>query len=121
MNTKPLVIICIFLILLAGNIVLGWLYFNARNELAQAKNAIAARQTNEKIADFAGLVVDKVLKAQGEVSFDDRLKLENAVRDTKDAELLAQWNKFTASQNETDAQNEMKNLISLLVVKMREL
>jgi hypothetical protein len=118
MNTKPITIICV-LILLAGNVVLGVLYFNARRELAQAQGAAAGRQTNEKIAGFAGLVVDKVLKAQGEVSFDDRLQLENAVRDTKDADLLAQWKKFTDSQNETAAQTEMKNLLGLLVEKIK--
>jgi hypothetical protein len=52
------------------------------------------------------------------VSFDDRLSLENAVRDTKDTQLLAQWNSFTAAKDEAGAQQEMKSLLSLLISKM---
>lgn len=118
MNPKFLTT-AVILILIAGNLTFGLLWFYAQKELSACQQKIAVQQTNDKTIDFAGLVVEKVLKAQGEVSFDDRLQLENTVRETKDQELLTQWNKFTASKNETDAQNEMKNLLGLLISKIR--
>jgi hypothetical protein len=111
------VIACI-LLLLAGNVFLGLELFYARQNLAKDEGVIAQRQTDQRVIHFTNLVINKVLNAQGEVSFDDRLALENAVRDTKDAQLLAQWNSFTAAKDESAAQQEMKKLLSLLVAKM---
>ena len=110
-------IACI-LVLFAGNVFLGLGLFYARQDLAKDEAVIVQRQTDQRIIHFANLVINKVLNAQGEVSFDDRLSLENAVRDTKDTELLAQWNNFTAAKDEASAQHEMKKLLSLLVAKM---
>ena len=67
---------------------------------------------------FLNLFIDKVLNAQGEVSFEDRLQLENRVRDLKDPEVLAQWEKFTGSASEEQVQVEVKNLLALLVKKI---
>ena len=117
MNTKPLVIISV-LVLLAGNVFFGINYFYARQELAKDQAVIGQRQINQKVIHFANLVINKVLNAAGEVSFDDRLALENAVRDTKDAQLLTQWNNFTAAKDEASAQREMKNMLSLLIEKI---
>ena len=108
MNTKPF-ITAVILILFAGNVFLGLGLFYARQDLAKDESTIAQRQTNQQVIHFANLVINKVLNASGEVSFDDRLALENAVRDTKDAQLLAQWNNFTAAKDEAGAQQQMKN------------
>jgi len=118
MNTKALTT-TVILVLIVGNLVFGVLWFYAQKDFAACQTKITAQQTNTKIIDFAGLVVEKVLKAQGEVSFDDRLQLENMVRETKDSELLAQWNKFTSSKDEGSAQQEMKNLLGLIIGKLK--
>ena len=117
MDTKPLLTVCI-LVLFAGNVILGLSYFYARQDLAREESLIAQVQTNQKVIHFANLVINKVLNATGEVSFEDRLALENAVRDSKDAQLLDQWNNFTAAKDEVGAQREMKGLLSLMVKKI---
>ena len=86
--------------------------------MTRDESLIAQGKTDQRIVHFANLVINKVLNASGEVSFDDRLSLENAVRDTKDTQLLAQWNSFTAAKDEAGAQQEMKSLLSLLISKM---
>jgi hypothetical protein len=53
------------------------------------------------------------------VSFDDRLQLENMVRDLKDDAILAEWNKFVNSQTSAEAQGEVKNLLDILVLKIQ--
>lgn len=101
--------------------VSGFLLFRAyqgQQELTAAKLQLAGRESNARIVNFTKLFIKQVLKAETEVSFETRLKLENAVRDLGDAEILAQWQKFTDSKTETDAQQEVKNLLELLVDKM---
>jgi CRISPR/Cas system endoribonuclease Cas6 (RAMP superfamily) len=64
-------------------------------------------------------LIEKVLKAEKEVDFETRLKLENAVREINDKEILNQWIKFTESKTEDEAQNNIKNLLDLLVDKIQ--
>ncbi len=77
------------------------------------------QKTNEKVLEFAKLFIEKVLKAKTEVDFETRLKLENAVRNLDDEEILVQWQKFTESKIEAEAQEEVKNLLEMLVNKIR--
>lgn len=117
MNKQKMTLI-IILILLAGNVFLGVKYFAVQKELQETKQAIKAQQINEKILSFAGLFIGKVLKAEGEISFEDRLELENAIRALENEEILAQWQKFTESKTEEEAQKEVKDLLELLVNKI---
>ena len=95
-------------------------YSAAQQELKQTQEALAVKKTNEKILDFTKLFIEKVLKAEGEIDFETRLSLENAVRGLDDGEILARWQKFTESQTEADAQTEVKNLLELLVSKIKK-
>jgi len=63
--------------------------------------------------------IEKVLKAETEVDFETRLKLENAVRNLEDKEILARWSKFIESKTEAGAQEEVKNLLEALVNKIK--
>jgi hypothetical protein len=45
--------------------------------------------------------------------------LENAVRNLNDENILSQWQKFTESKTEAGAQEEVKNLLEILVGKVR--
>ncbi len=74
-----------------------------------------SQKTNEKVLDFTKLFIEKVLKAETEVDFETRLKLENAVRNLGDEEILTQWQKFTESKTEAEAQEEVKNLLEMLL------
>jgi hypothetical protein len=113
-----IIIIAIILILLAGNIYFGSKYFSVQKELKETKAAMEVPKINEKILSFTNLFIIKVLKAESEVDFETRLKLETAVRDLNDEEILNQWKKFTESKTEADAQTEVKNLLEILVSKI---
>ena len=116
-NSK--IILIIILILLAGNIFLGVKYFAAQKKIQQIQTALQTQKTNEKVLEFTKLFIEKVLKAETEVDFETRLKLENAVRNLGDQEILAQWQKFVDSKTEAGAQEEVKNLLEMLVGKIK--
>ncbi|MFA5095382.1 MAG: hypothetical protein WC447_01840 [Candidatus Paceibacterota bacterium] len=115
---KPKTTLIIILILLAANIFLGVKYFSVIRELRQTQAALQTQTTNEKVLEFTKLFIGEVLKADSEVSFDTRLKLETAVRNLGDEEIFNQWQKFVDSKTETKAQEEVKNLLELLVSKV---
>ena len=116
---KPKTILIIILILLAGNVFLGVKYFSVVKELRQTETLLQTQTTNEKVLEFSKLFIKEVLKAETEVNFDTRLKLENAVRNLGDEEILNQWQKFTESKTEVQAQEEVKNLLEMLVNKIK--
>jgi Na+-transporting NADH:ubiquinone oxidoreductase subunit NqrC len=111
--------IILVLILLAGNIFFGLKYSAVQKELKLTQTSLETQKTNEKILDFAKLFIEKVLKAETEVDFETRLKLENAVRNLGDEEILEQWNKFVNSKTEAEAQEQVKNLLEMLVNKIK--
>jgi len=113
-----IIIIAIILILLAGNIYFGFRYFSVQKELKEIKAAMEVPKINEKILSFTNLFITKVLKTENEVDFEMRLRLETAVRDLNDEEILTQWKKFTESETEDEAQTEVKNLLEMLVSKI---
>ena len=111
-NTKSILNRVIIIILLAGNIFLGLQYFTLKKWVeTTSQNQVF----NDKVLSFTKLFVEKVLKTETEVDFETRLQLENSVRDLGNHEILAQWQKFTESKTEDDAQAEVKNLLQMLV------
>ncbi len=118
MLNQRVILIIIILILATGNIFLGGSYFFTQKELQITKQQLNVQLNSTKILNFTKLFIEKVLKADKEVSFEDRLKLETDVRDLRNEEILAQWNKFIASKTGDDAQNSVKDLLELLVKKI---
>lgn len=86
-------------------------------KLRQQKQVIAL--TNEKILSFSKMFIEKVLKAEGEIDFETRLKLESAVRDLQDEDVFSAWQKFTNSTTEREAQQSVKSLLSVLIEKVQ--
>jgi len=117
-NSK--ITLIIILILLAGNVFLGVKYFAVQKELGQTQAALETQKTNEEILNFTKFFIEKVLKAKTEVDFETRLKLENAVRNLEDEEILEQWTRFVNSKTEIEAQEEVKNLLEMLVSKIKK-
>jgi hypothetical protein len=115
---KKIISYIVIFILLSCVAFFGSEYFIIQKELQDSQKLAQTQKLNAQIVNFTGLFINKVLKANQDISFEDRLKLENAVRDMKDAEVLAQWQKFTNSKTEQDAQAEVKNLLSLLISKI---
>jgi hypothetical protein len=118
MQNTRLVLTIIITLSVAGSVCLGVLYYINYQELSLAQQQLKNQQTNGKILLFANLFVDKVLLGQGTVSFDDRLDLENAVRDINDKEIFSQWQKFTASRTDQESQTAVGNLLKLLFKKI---
>jgi hypothetical protein len=84
-NVKREKIITIFLILsLTSNIVLATYCFFSKITLNKVQETVKQKQSDKKNVDFLSLFIEKVLKSETDVSFEDRLALETAVRETKD-------------------------------------
>ena len=108
--TTLLVIVLVFSA--TGNCML-WL--NAKSITQQ----VNTYRYNEKVLEFTKMFIALVLKADGEVSFEDRLKLENTVRAIGDESILLRWNKFVGAPNE-EVEKEAKNLFQLLLDKINQ-
>ncbi len=118
MNTK-LIPYLVIAALLVTSVFLGVKVVGLQTELSQTRTALATQKTNEKVLDFTKMFTEKVLKADSAVDFETRLQLENAIRNLNDPEILAQWQLFVDSKNEADAQTNVKNLLGLLVSKIK--
>ena len=106
-------------ILLVGTVFFGVRYFAIQKELRATKSSLETQITNGKVLEFAKMFIDKVLKADKEVDFETRLKLETAVRNLSDEEILVQWQKFTEAKTEIQAQAGVKTLLEILVNKIK--
>ena len=118
MSKQKTVLTIIILILLASNTFFVSKYSEAQKELRETKIALENQWGNEEILGFTKLFITEVLKSETEIDFEARLKLENAVRNLDDEEILIQWQKFTESKTEADAQEEVKNLLEMLISKI---
>jgi hypothetical protein len=118
-NWTQVILTSVFVVLVIFNTVFVFKYISASKRADIAEAAVSKEHSNAKILDFAGLFIEKVLQANGEISFDERLTMETAVRDLKDQEISAQWQKFTQSRDEKVAQIEVTNLLKLLVDKTK--
>ena len=116
-NKKQMTIIIVFAVLIVSNLYFGLRYVSAKGELANARTIIAAKQGNNQTLDFLKMFVKDVIKSDKEVDFDTRLKLENAVRELNDKDILARWQAFVDSKDEIEAQENVKDLLELLIVK----
>ena len=117
-NKKSLFSAIIILLLLAGNIFLGVKYFLQFKETQKIQKELSAKKVNDKIVNFLNLFIEKVLKTDKEVSFEDRLKLDTTIRDIHDPELLSKWENFTGGTNEAEIQQGVKDLLEVLVNKI---
>ena len=116
MKQKQIYIIII--ILLLSNLFLGVKYFNVSKELKETKSITAAQEERTKFSEFNKIFISEVLQAKSEVNYDTRLKLDEMVKDINNKELTAQWQKFTNSQTEEEAQEETVKLLGLLAEEM---
>ncbi len=100
----------VIVLLLAGSIFLGFQYYL----LAGKVTAITERdKANANVAAFNQLFVEKVLKTGGDVSYEDRLQLEQAAVNTDNQSIREAWKQFLASSNEEEAQQRVLVLLGL--------
>jgi len=118
MLNKKNILLVIFGVSLAANAFFIGKYLILSLDYKEAQRQLERERTNKKIADFAELFIEKVLKAEKDVDFDERIRLETAVRELNDEEILLQWKRFTDSKTGEEAQQEVKNLLGLLAEKI---
>ncbi|KKP87763.1 MAG: hypothetical protein UR91_C0037G0002 [Candidatus Nomurabacteria bacterium GW2011_GWC2_35_8] len=106
------------IVLAFTTIFFAYLYFSSCVKFRNAEKIIASQQVNEKVLSFSQLFFDKVLQGTKEVSFDDRLRLENAVRALNDKEIFDSWTKFTGAKDQTQIQKNFYSLFQLLLKKI---
>jgi len=117
-DKKKIITAIAALILAIAVISLSIGYFLQVQKIQELQKELNVRQTNAKIVSFLDTFIAKVLKAENEVSFEDRLKLENSIRDLNDKELLTLWEKFTQATTADQIQQNVKNLLEGLVNKI---
>lgn len=106
-------------ILIIGNIFFATMYVSSRLRLKIANETVASQKINDKVLVFSQLFFDKVLQGTKEVSFDDRLQLENAVRDLNDKEIFSSWTQFTNAKDQVEVQKDFYALFQLLLKKLK--
>lgn len=106
----------LMIVLLAGNIYLSIQYISnmQMEQTAKVDNTTTRIQTSRVLKEY----IDIVLNTQGTISYDDRLKLENDVRQLHDTAITAGWDAFVASKDAKTAQGNAVKLMSMLANKM---
>ena len=113
-----IIYIILIVVMAAGVVFCIFGYFKASTELSSVKSQLALQKNDERVVKFLSMFVKKVIKAETEISFEDRLALENAVCGIGDNDILTSWKKFVDSKDEKAAQQNTKDLLSLLVDKV---
>lgn len=107
----------LMLVLLAGNIFFTIQYTeNMKAELAKKDDT--SGEVRLQTARFLKYFIDKVINTKGVLSFDDRVKLENDVRQIQDPALTTLWETFVGSKDSKTAQENAVKLMSMLTNKM---
>ena len=109
----------LMLTLVAGNIFFSVQYMQgikmqSDQETQQQDKATERIQT----ARFMKLFIDTVLNTKDVISFENRVKLENDIRQLGDKSLTTQWDSFVSSKDPKSAQGEAVKLMSMLGSKM---
>ena len=117
-NKRNIILTILVLLIVLGGIFFAVKYFLQIKENTKLQKEITTQRTNGKVVSFLNLFIQKVLKTDKPVSFEDRLQLENAVRDINDSEILSKWEQFTGGVNETQIQKGVKDLLEVLAKKI---
>ncbi len=119
LDTTRMVSNILMLILVAGNIFFSIQYtqgiINERDQTAQNTAKDTARIMDARLMRS---FVNIVLNTKGPISLEDRVKLENDVRQTHDADIIKLWEVFVASKDGKQAQTAAVNLMVVLANKM---
>ncbi|MDB5259085.1 MAG: hypothetical protein JWO73_293 [Candidatus Taylorbacteria bacterium] len=106
-------------LLLIGNIFFSVQYTERMKEQVFENQLTSQTEADRaQISHFLKFFIDTVINTQGTVSFDDRVKLENDIRQIHNPELTKQWEDFVGSKDSKTAQQNAVKLMSMLVGKM---
>ena len=109
----------LMLILVIGNIFFSIQYMEtmtaqSNKDTAEQEKVMERLQT----ARFMKFFIDTVLNTKGEITYDDRVKLENDVRQLGDKSITTQWEAFVNSKDTKTAQEVAVKLMAMLSSKM---
>jgi hypothetical protein len=109
----------LMIILVAGNIFFSIQYMDGIKQQANRDSQEEAKSTERlQTARFLKLFIDTVLNTKETISFENRVKLENDIRQLGDKSLTTQWDAFVASKDTKIAQEAAVKLMSMLGSKM---
>ena len=109
----------LMLVLVAGNIFFSIQYTEGIKQQAdQAASVVDNSASRMQAARFMKEFVDIVLNTTGQISLDDRVKLENDVRQIGDSNITKQWTAFVNSKDGKTAQAGAVKLMSMVTNKM---
>ena len=94
-------------------------YFVLQAKIDALNIELEKKETNEQILSFTQIVIEDVLQSSRDITLDERLRLENSVRDIGDDEIFDAWEAFTGSVTELEAQNNMAVLLNTLIDKIQ--
>lgn len=105
----------LLLVLLAGNLYFSVQYIYSLKESQVSVIDKGAQEVLQiKNANFLKLFIDKVIKANGTVTYEDRVQLENDVRQIHNPELTTQWELFVGSKDPKKAEAAATDLMLIL-------
>ena len=91
----------LLLVLLAGNLFFSIQYiYSIKADQVPVVDKGAQEVLQIKNSNFLKLFINKVVKANGTVTYEDRVQLENDVRQIHNPELTAQWELFVNSSKD---------------------
>ena len=110
----------VLMVVLVGMNIFFSIQYTQGMKRDDAKLAEETLKTEEriKVSKFMKLFIDKVLGTSGEISFEDRVKLESDIRSLNDKNLVDQWELFVNSKDSAGAQKNAVLLMSILMSKM---
>lgn len=116
---KKEILLGIIILLVATNFFLIFNIYKLENQINKLKieQSKLPQPINRLSLEFLDLFIKKVLKAKEEIDFETKILLENKIRELNDKKILDVWNKFINSKNETEAQNNVKDLLEIIVEK----
>ena len=112
MTKSKIILIIVLSVSLIANLVLSLVIIDKINRDRQRDQAM---QSALKALHFRNLFEQNVMMAEGEIDFETRLNLENALSDLNDPEILGLWKDFARSKTRQDASSIAKQLIDLLI------
>ena len=106
----------LLVLLLAGNLFFSIQYiYSIKADQVPVVDKGAQEVAHIKNSKFLKLFINKVIKTNGTVSYDDRVQLENDVRQIHNPELTAQWELFVASnKDQKKAEDAAADLMLML-------
>jgi|SRR3989344_4343110 len=114
---KKYMYLFLIITLLISNVYFFIRYSSAKKSLGIITVGDEIFREGKRALRFMDLMVNLLLSGKV-VTDDERIRLENAVRDIGDEAILAKWKAFTESDTEALAQKKLLELLTALIEKV---